>query len=75
MLQIIQHSGITFGLYSGLFDMIFSLEGVVSSQDYEYQIKAICKMVSNRSHAFGAAGMGIERSPYIYLLLTYRIDY
>ena len=55
MLQIVQHSGITFGLYSGLFDMIFSPEGVVSSQDYEYQIKAVCKMVSNRNHAFGAA--------------------
>ena len=37
--------------------MIFSPEGVVSSQDYEYQIKAICKMVSNRNHAFGAAGI------------------
>ena len=35
--------------------MIFSPEGAVSSQDYEYQIKAICKMVSNRNHAFGAA--------------------
>ena len=38
--------------------MIFSPEGVVSSQDYEYQIKAICKMVSNRNHAFGAAENG-----------------
>ena len=37
--------------------MIFSPEGVVSSQDYEYQIKAVCKMVSNRNHAFGAAEM------------------
>ena len=27
--------------------MIFSPEGVVSSQDYKYQIKAVCKMVSN----------------------------
>ena len=54
-LQIIQHSGLTFGLYSCLFDMIFSPEGVVSSEDYEYQIKAVCKMVSNRDHAFGAA--------------------
>ena len=35
--------------------MIFSPEGVVSSEDYEYQIKAVCKMVSNRNHAFGAA--------------------
>ena len=35
--------------------MIFSPEGVVSSEDYEYQIKAVCKMVSNRDHAFGAA--------------------
>ena len=35
--------------------MIFSQEGVVSSQDYEHQIKAVCKMVSNRNHAFGAA--------------------
>ena len=34
--------------------MIFSPEGVVSSEDYEYQIKAVCKMVSNRNHAFGA---------------------
>ena len=49
MLQIIQHSGITFGLYSGLFDMIFSPEGVVSSQDYEYQIKPVSKMVSIRT--------------------------
>ena len=54
-LQIIQHSGLTFGLYSSLFDMIFSPEGVVSSQDYEYQIKAVCKIVSNMNHAFGAA--------------------
>ena len=37
--------------------MIFSPEGVVSSEDYEYQIKAVCKMVSNRDHAFGAAGI------------------
>ena len=37
--------------------MIFSPEGVVSAQDYEYQIKAICKMVSNRNHAFGAADL------------------
>ena len=35
--------------------MIFSPEGVVSFEDYEYQIKAVCKMVSNRNHAFGAA--------------------
>ena len=35
--------------------MIFSPEGVVSAQDYEYQIKAICKMVSNKNHWFGAA--------------------
>ena len=37
--------------------MIFSPEGVVSSEDYEYQIKAVCKMVSNRNHAFGAADL------------------
>ena len=37
--------------------MIFSPEGVVSSEDYEYQIKAVCKMVSNRDHAFGAADL------------------
>ena len=56
-LQIIQHSGLTFGLDSSLFDMIFSPEGVVSFEDYEYQIKAVCKMVSNRNHAFGAADL------------------
>ena len=35
--------------------MIFSPEGVVSFEDYEYRIKAVYKMVSNRNHAFGAA--------------------
>ena len=39
--------------------MIFSPEGVVSSQDYEYKIKAVCKMVSNRNHALGAAECSI----------------
>ena len=37
-----------------------STEGVISSEDYEYQIKAVCKMVSNRNHAFGAAAFFTE---------------
>ena len=43
--------------------MIFSPEGKVSSQDYEFQIKAVCKMVSNKNHWSGAAEYG--RSKFI----------
>ena len=53
--KIVQDWVLTFSLYSSLFEMIFSPEGVVSSQDYEYQIKAVCTLVSNKNHRFGAA--------------------
>ena len=49
--------------------MIFSPEGVVSSEDYEYQIKAVCKMVSNRDHAFGAADLDPFEAHYFLALL------
>ena len=53
--------------------MIFSPEGVVSSQDYEYQIKAICKMVSNRNHAFGVADEAMESLAFLGKLIMITI--
>ena len=48
-LQILQHWGLTLSLYNSLFDMIFSPEGVVSAQDYEYKKKLFAKWCQIRT--------------------------
>ena len=56
-LQICLHWNLFWGLYSGLFGSVFSPEGAEFYGDYDYPIKAVFKIVSNRLHWFGAADL------------------